>query len=278
MNKSDDEYFESLKTVYGILPMLFVSDVTVTITDKEKVVLVKHAETYKLNINEGMPITDSVPGVAIQKRSKQVKDYPKEVFGFPVKCYAIPVINPSTNNVLGTITYAISLEKENTLNEMVDELQAFSEELSASSQELSASTQELASHSQNVNNLATETQNSIATLDDIITYVKSIAETTNLLGLNAAIEAARAGEHGKGFTVVAGEIRKLAANSKDSTGKIGEALAKIKHNTNSIVNVLNNFASISETQAAQAEQIASGNERLSDVAGNLLKLSENLNN
>ena len=278
MNTSDEEFFKALKAVFSVLPTLFASDVAMSITDKEKFVFFKQAETFKLDIKDDMPIVkDGVSEVAIKTGCKQSLNYPKEVFGFPITAYGIPVINPSTKNVVGTITYAISLQKENELNEMVDELQAFSEELSASSQELAASTQELSTNSQNVNILVTETQSSIASMDGIISYIKSIADTTNLLGLNAAIEAARAGEHGKGFSVVAGEIRKLAANSKNSTGQISETLAKIKTNTNSIVDVLNNFSDISETQAAQAEQIASGNQRLSEVSSNLMKLSEGMN-
>ncbi len=278
MNTSDEEFFEALKKVYSVLPTLFISDVTMAITDKEKFVLVKQAETFKLSVNEDMPIVKGgVSEIAIKTGQRQSLHYSKEAFGFPITAYGIPVINPSTKNVVGTITYAISLQKENELNEMANELQAFSEELAASSEELAASTQELATNSQNVSHLVTETQSSITSMDGIISYIKSIADTTNLLGLNAAIEAARAGEHGRGFNVVAGEIRKLATNSKDSTGQISETLAQIKINTNSIVDVLSNFSVTSETQAAQAEQIASGSHRLSEVSSSLLKLSEDMN-
>lgn len=73
-------------------------------------------------------------------------------------------------------------------------------------------------------------------ITDLVKENDKISMQTNLLAINAAIEASKAKEFGKGFAIVATEVKKLAASSKQSTLNIGNEINNIKQMTSSVTN------------------------------------------
>jgi methyl-accepting chemotaxis protein len=194
----------------------------------------------------------------------------------------------------------ISEVAQNTTNtaSAVDEIQSMvvdgSEKLDGTYNSIIAMSSQIQESEQSVQKVRSDFEQVV----NVLNVIKSIADQTNLLALNAAIEAARAGEQGRGFAVVADEVRQLAKRTQDATTEIDGMISNITLGANSSVEIMaNSVTQASEVQANAKEatelnqviagkmqnindlsiQIASAAEEQAVVVEEILKSVETLN-
>ncbi len=114
--------------------------------------------------------------------------------------------------------------------------------------------------------LVDELNGRLADIKAMSQTIGRVSGQTNLLALNATIEAARAGQHGKGFSVVAGEVKTLAGETKASVDAIDQLARQLTNDVDRLAQVISAVNSVSEHVAASVQDLTEISTALRDLA------------
>lgn len=269
---SDEEILKAFSIVLPYLNQLTRDDMAFGLSDKEKYIFYAPAEGFDLNIKYGTEVVDLVKECL--KSSKTVKgEIPAEVLGRAIRVIAMPIRN-SRGQIIGSISDGIDVNDSNHLVNNLKDISTSVSQLSESINHIAYASSELAEAGQKAIQLTRNTIDAVEKTKQVLDIIKGIADQSNLLGLNAAIESARAGEQGKGFNVVAGEIRKLATQSKESAANIRNIIESMLSSVRDISKAIEETAAVSEEQAAATQELSATVETINQNLANLNEFNQ----
>jgi methyl-accepting chemotaxis protein len=113
-------------------------------------------------------------------------------------------------------------------------------------------------------------------IGSVLDVIKSVAQQTNLLALNAAIEAARAGEAGRGFAVVADEVRSLAQRTQKSTEEIAQLIVGLQGGTQQVASALDSSRDLTDSSVELTRSAGSALENITRTVSAIQAMNQQI--
>lgn len=235
-------------------------------------------KSFDLGVRAGEPMQGQVSEQCIKNGSKVIRAITKEqsAFNIPYIACAHPIKEGITT--VGCIITTQAVVNQEKIRSISSELAASSEEFTASMEEIASGAQELANICGELGQLSGDLADTIKHTDEIVAFIRNVSNQTNLLGLNAAIESARVGEAGRGFSVVAEEVRKLAAVSAESVKNINASLNQIQESIMLMNQKVVSIDKTVQTQERSIQEMAKASQGFASMATELAGVSEDMIN
>lgn len=258
------KYLDILPVFHTALP-----DVGMGVTDTKKWLHYFPGRKIDIGARTGTNINPQEPlANCIRQNIFVEEEVPSQFFGIPFTGIAAPLVH--NGQVVGALAIQLQKQNEKQLRAISDQILQSLDEANDRVESITDNSEGLTKISDKLLTQSTRAIEEVKNTDEVLSFIKRVADQTNLLGLNAAIEAARAGDKGLGFSVVADEIRKLSHETVASTEKIRQTLTNIQNSVNDIT------ASIQEVVAVGHEQVGS-TEEISKIFTKIETMNKELN-
>lgn len=256
--------------VIKILPIIhsMIPNVGIGITNREEWLAYFPGKKVNLGVKAGTKINPSEPLADCIRNNKWIKEeVPAEFFGFTFTGFAAPIFYE--NEVIGAVAIQFQEQDERNLRRISDQMVTSITQANESITEIAAGAEGLTGISHTLLEESKRASVEMNQTEEVITFIKRIADQTNLLGLNASIEAARAGDMGRGFGIVANEIRKLSNETVSSTEKIRTMLTQFQKTMNEMTTLIEKVYTVGQSQAASTQEIAAFIEEIQSMSKEL---------
>jgi methyl-accepting chemotaxis protein len=199
-----------------------------------------------------------------------------DIYGVSVRGISIPLFDHEDKAQVGTFSILLPQEIANSLEKMAEKLSANSQEIASVMEEIAASASEITISESNLSEKVRDVALISVQINEILDFIKNVADQTKMLGVNAAIEAARAGDYGRGFGVVAEEIRKLSDQSKGTADRILKLTREIEEKIKIIEEASEGSLKQSQEQAAATQEISASVMEMAQMAEKLAATARSL--